>query len=146
MERFYRAVDRVSATCRMRELQFFVVNINAYRAGALSMGRGNGAKPNSSTTENRDRIGRRDAPTGHGVKTNSQRLNQAQFLRRKSRGIQLLWRHDNVLGERTIPLHSKSLIELAGIRTPSSARRAFAAACVRRESHVRALRQTPSPA
>jgi hypothetical protein len=58
------------------------------------------------------------------MKTNGQRLNQAQFFYGELRWIKRLWRHRYEFRQCAIPLHAECLVELTGIGSAKAARRA----------------------
>ena len=121
MQRFLRAVDSMGPAGRQRQLEFVILHINTDGASSAGIRTGHDAEPYSAATKNRHRIGPGDPPARHRVKAHRERLNQAQLLPRKPGRIQLFAGHRDEFGERTVPLHAESLVELAGIRTPPPA-------------------------
>src|SRR5689334_3681606 len=136
MQWLLEAVDGVSGTRGLCQLQFFVVHIDADRACAAETRSSHRTQPHSATTENCDGVIPGKSSTCRRVKSHGQRLNQAQFFWSESGRIQLVSRHDDEFAERTVSLDAKSLVELTSIRTPSPARCAFAAAGVRAECDI----------
>src|SRR5450755_439406 len=119
MHRLPLAVNRVSAAGGACKFQLVVVHINADRTRAARTRSSYGAQTHSATTHNCDSVAGGDPSTRHCVKSDCQGFNQAQFLRCEFCRIQLFWRHHDEFCESTVPLHSESLVELAGVRTSS---------------------------
>src|SRR5450631_804532 len=142
MQRFPQSVYGMGAAYNSSEFQFVVIHIHTNRPGTAGFGSSDGAKSYSATAENCDGIACGDSSACCGVKSHCQRFNQTQFFRCEFCGIQLVRRHHNKLSECAIPLHSESLVALARIRTPTSARCACTAAGVRRESYIHANRES----
>jgi hypothetical protein len=78
------------------------------------------------------------------MRPDSQRFNQAQFLRGEFCRIELLLRDDDEFRQRSIPLYAERLIELAGVRPSPPAGRALATTGVRGNSYIASTASPPA--
>src|SRR3954470_4896863 len=141
VQRFPPDVNRAGGACQFSEFELFFIHVDTDGASTPGTCSSYRSEPHSSTSENCDAVFCRDSPARHSMKSHRQRLNQAEFLCRQLCRIELLSRHRDEFSERSVPLHAESLVELAGIRTSTPARRTLSAACVRRYGNIRSYRQ-----